>query len=85
MAGFVGIRIRTPTLNIAGALDACTPPTQALEFHSALREYGIDSVVVVYPEEGHGVQSFPAILDYAARVVGWFEEHMPSSSPAAKR
>lgn len=72
-------QVRTPTLNLAGALDACTPPSQALEFHSALREYGIESAVVVYPKEGHGVQSFPAILDYAARVVGWFEQHMPSS------
>ncbi|WP_179293688.1 prolyl oligopeptidase family serine peptidase [Mesorhizobium sp. WSM3882] len=69
-------RVRTPTLNIAGALDLCTPPSQALEFYSALREYRVDTGLVVYPEEGHGVQSFPAMFDYAARIVGWFEEHM---------
>jgi dipeptidyl aminopeptidase/acylaminoacyl peptidase len=68
--------VRTPTLNICGALDRCTPPEEALQFHNALLENGVRSVLVVYPEEGHGVKAFPAAIDYAARVVGWFDEHM---------
>lgn len=32
--------------------------------------------LVTYPEEGHGVQRYPAAIDYAARVVAWFEQHM---------
>jgi len=69
-------RVRTPTLNICGALDRCTPPGQALEFHSALRENGVESVLVTYPREGHGVRTFPGMIDYAARVVDWFETHL---------
>jgi dipeptidyl aminopeptidase/acylaminoacyl peptidase len=69
-------RVRTPTLNICGALDRCTPPGQAREFHSALRENGVASVLVTYPQEGHGVRTFPAMVDYAARVVEWFETHL---------
>ncbi len=71
-------RVRTPTLNICGALDRCTPPEEAAQFHSALRAQGVHSVLVTYPEEGHGVRSYPAAIDYAARLVGWFEEHMPA-------
>jgi dipeptidyl aminopeptidase/acylaminoacyl peptidase len=67
---------RTPTLHIAGALDRCTPPGQAVEFHNALREQGVRSVLAIYPEEGHGVRKLPAAFDYAARVVMWFDEHM---------
>jgi dipeptidyl aminopeptidase/acylaminoacyl peptidase len=70
---------RTPTLNICGALDRCTPPEEALQFHRALLENGVNSVLVTYPEEGHGIHKLPAAIDFAARVVGWFEQHMPAS------
>lgn len=71
-------KVKTPTLNICGALDRCTPPEEAMQFHNALLENGVKSVLVTYPEEGHGVSKMPTAIDYAARVVSWFEEHMPS-------
>lgn len=74
-------KARTPTLNMCGALDRCTPPTQAREFHNALREHGCESVLVTYPLEGHGNKQFPAVIDYAARVTGWFDLHMLSVRP----
>ncbi|NEE24551.1 prolyl oligopeptidase family serine peptidase, partial [Streptomyces sp. SID7982] len=70
----------TPCLLVAGALDRCTPPTQAQEFHRGLREHGTESTLVVYPREGHGVRAFPACIDYVARVLGWFERHMPAKA-----
>ena len=69
-------RVRTPCLNIAGSLDRCTPPTQAQEFHQALLEHGVESVLVIYPQEGHGVRSMPALIDFCSRVVDWFDRHM---------
>jgi len=74
--------VKTPTLNICGALDRCTPPEEAVQFHNALLENGVKSVLVTYPEEGHGVRKLPAAIDYAARVVAWFEEHMPAEDQA---
>lgn len=67
---------RTPTLNIAGALDLCTPPTQAEEFHKALLEAGVESNLVIYPQEGHGIAKSPAVIDYSARILGWLGKHM---------
>jgi dipeptidyl aminopeptidase/acylaminoacyl peptidase len=52
-----------------------------VQFHNALRSHGVPSVLVTYPEEGHGVRSFPAAVDYAARIVDWFEMHIPASAP----
>ena len=69
-------KVSTPTLNVCGALDRCTPPEEAVQFHNALLENGVKSILVTYPEEGHGVHQYPAAIDYAARVVAWFEEHM---------
>jgi dipeptidyl aminopeptidase/acylaminoacyl peptidase len=68
--------VSTPTLHICGALDRCTPPEEARQFHSALRENGIESVLVTYPQEGHGVRKFPAQIDFSARVVIWFDTHI---------
>lgn len=71
-------KVKTPTLNVCGALDRCTPPEEALQFHNALLEHGVKSVLITYPQEGHGVRNLPAAIDYATRVVSWFEEHMPA-------
>jgi len=74
-------KVKTPTLSFCGALDRCTPPEEAVQFHNALLENGVKSVLVTYPEEGHGIRKWPAVIDYAARFVGWFEEHMPATVP----
>ncbi len=68
----------TPTLLTAGAKDRCTPAGQAREFYQALIGHGIDSELVIYPEEGHGVGRYPAITDYLTRLVSWFERYMPA-------
>ncbi|MBP2367402.1 S9 family peptidase [Pseudonocardia parietis] len=71
-------KARTPCLNVAGALDNCTPPGQAQEFHQALRAHGVPSALVIYPQEGHGVRSYPAQIDFLARMLDWFERYMPA-------
>ena len=71
-------KVRTPTLNVCGALDKTTPPGQALEFHRALLKHGIVSRLVTYPQEGHGIRKMPAVFDYLARLVDWFDQYMPA-------
>ena len=70
--------LRTPTLLTAGANDRATPPSQAIEFWQALRLAGVPAEVVVYPQEGHGVGSFPTLIDFVARMVGWFDRYLPA-------
>jgi dipeptidyl aminopeptidase/acylaminoacyl peptidase len=71
-------KTRTPTLLTAGAQDRCTPAGQAREFYQALTGQGVDSELVIYPGEGHGVSRFPAVTDYLTRIVIWFEKYMPA-------
>ncbi len=75
---FQASKASTPTLLTAGAKDRCTPPGQAREFYQALTSHGVDSELVIYPEEGHGVSRFPAVTDYLTRLVTWFEKYMPA-------
>jgi dipeptidyl aminopeptidase/acylaminoacyl peptidase len=74
--------VRTPCLNIAGALDLCTPASEAQQFHRALLDHGVESALVVYPAEGHGVRTFPATIDYCSRVLDWFTRFMPADVPS---
>jgi dipeptidyl aminopeptidase/acylaminoacyl peptidase len=75
---FLADRVSTPSLHITGALDRCTPPGQALEFHRALREAGKHSELVTYPLEAHGVRQFPAVIDFTARVIDFLAAHCPA-------
>ena len=76
-------RVTTPVLQLAGALDKNTPPTQALEFHRSLLEVGVPSVLVTYPNAGHGVRRFPELIDATTRYVGWFIEHFSLEAESA--
>lgn len=69
-------RVKCPTFSICGALDRCTPAVEAIQFHRAIKSHGVDAVLATYPKEGHGVRTFPAALDFAARFVSWFGTHL---------
>jgi dipeptidyl aminopeptidase/acylaminoacyl peptidase len=69
-------RIRTPMLLTAGLADLATPPSQAQVLYTALRERGVETQLVLYPEEGHGVRQPLALVDQCARMVGWFDRHL---------
>jgi dipeptidyl aminopeptidase/acylaminoacyl peptidase len=75
---FFARNVKTPTLHMTGALDRCTPPTQAMEFHRALVEHGVPSELVVYPLEGHGVRALEAQADQMTRILDWLDRYMPS-------
>lgn len=69
--------VRTPTLQLTGAQDQNTPPTQALEFHRALLMQGrVPTVLVTYPTAGHGIRTFPEVIDATARYVGWMLHYL---------
>jgi dipeptidyl aminopeptidase/acylaminoacyl peptidase len=70
-------KVATPILFTAGAKDLATPPSQAEQMYMALRERGVDSQLVIYPEEGHGVRAPSAQMDQCARMLAWFERFMP--------
>ncbi|HTG46499.1 MAG TPA: alpha/beta fold hydrolase [Actinomycetota bacterium] len=78
----MGETLRTPTLLTAGRNDRATPPGQAVEMFRALRARGIPAEVVVYPDEGHGVRDFPAVLDLTTRTLGWFERYLKPAGGA---
>ena len=68
----------TPTLMIHGDGDRCTPLGQAQELYAALLERGVESELVVYPREGHGLRERDHQLDAWRRTIGWFDRYLGS-------
>jgi dipeptidyl aminopeptidase/acylaminoacyl peptidase len=71
--------VTTPTLVIVGDRDGECPAPQSFEFWHALRDLGVKTQLVIYPDEGHGFRNPEHIRDRAAREVRWFAENMPPS------
>jgi dipeptidyl aminopeptidase/acylaminoacyl peptidase len=67
-------RIRAPLLLIHGANDPRVPLGEAEQIHQALTERGIRSELLVYEDEGHGLQKLPNKLDAYPRVVSFIDE-----------
>jgi dipeptidyl aminopeptidase/acylaminoacyl peptidase len=66
---------RTPTLVLQGERDAEVPAPQAYEFWHALRALGIETRLVIYPDEGHHLSPASG-LDVMRRTVDWLSTHL---------
>ncbi|HLG96975.1 MAG TPA: S9 family peptidase [Bryobacteraceae bacterium] len=75
--------VKTPTLVVVGERDGECPPPQSYEFWHALKTFGVKTEFVLYPGEGHSFHKPADSRDVFERLVKWFQENMPASSPAA--
>ncbi|TWP33690.1 alpha/beta hydrolase family protein [Leekyejoonella antrihumi] len=76
---FFAERVRTPVLLIGGGQDRCTPPGQAVEFHHALSHHEKDSTLVIYPNEGHHINSPGARSHLLVALLDFLDQHMPAA------
>ena len=75
-------QVRTPTLVIVGDRDGECPAPQSFEFWHALRDLGVKTQLVVYPNEGHGFRDPEHIRDRDERTAKWFADNMPATGTA---
>ena len=67
--------VKTPTLFLHGENDNDVPIAEAEQFYIALRDVGVDAIMVRYPREGHGLSEPKHIVDLMDRSVAWYEKH----------
>jgi dipeptidyl aminopeptidase/acylaminoacyl peptidase len=65
--------VSTPTMFIHGEQDNDVHITQAEEMYMALKRRGIETVMVRYPREGHGLREPAHRLDQITRMLAWFD------------
>jgi dipeptidyl aminopeptidase/acylaminoacyl peptidase len=69
--------VKTPTLMVVGDRDGECPAPQSFEFWHALRDQGVKTQLVIYPNEGHHFVSPDHQRDVLIRALNWFETEMP--------
>jgi dipeptidyl aminopeptidase/acylaminoacyl peptidase len=82
-------RIQTPTLFMGGERDFNVPVQGGQQMYQALRSLGIDTQLVIYPNEFHGIQRPSYQRDRLERYLAWYEKYVkkavgPSSTTTAR-
>ncbi|MGE5200042.1 MAG: S9 family peptidase [Rhodospirillaceae bacterium] len=74
-------RIKTPTLFMGGEKDFNVPLAGGEQMYQALRSLGIDTQLVIFPGQFHGLTVPSYQRDRLQRYLGWFDKHLkPKSS-----
>jgi dipeptidyl aminopeptidase/acylaminoacyl peptidase len=69
-------KAKTPTFIYVGERDIEVPPTQSIEYWHALKELGVPTTLMIYPDEGHGIRQPDHIADLNKRVVAWWARYL---------
>jgi dipeptidyl aminopeptidase/acylaminoacyl peptidase len=69
-------QVQTPTLFIHGENDNDVHITQAEEMYMALKRRGVETVLVRYPREGHGLREPKHRVDALERTLAWFDRYL---------
>ena len=75
-------RIQTPTLFLGGERDFNVPVQGSQQMYQALRSLGVDTQLIIYPNENHGIQRPSYQRDRMERYLAWYEKYV-KKAPAA--
>ena len=76
-------KVKTPVLILHGENDSDVPVSEAEQWYVALKDVGVQTVMVRYPREGHGLREPRHIIDALDRSVAWYERHFDPPKPPA--
>jgi dipeptidyl aminopeptidase/acylaminoacyl peptidase len=68
-------KVKTPTLLMHGENDSDVPIAEAEQYYIALKDVGVETVMVRYPREGHGLREPKHIVDGIDRCIAWYVKH----------
>jgi dipeptidyl aminopeptidase/acylaminoacyl peptidase len=69
--------VHTPTMLVHGENDPDVPIAEAEQYYIALKDVGVDTILVRYPREGHGIHEPKHVVDLLDRSMKWYEDHFP--------
>jgi dipeptidyl aminopeptidase/acylaminoacyl peptidase len=79
-------KIRTPTLFMGGEKDFNVPIAGGEQMYQALKSIGVETQLVIYPGQFHGLSIPSYERDRLQRYLDWFNRHLkPASAPTAPR
>jgi dipeptidyl aminopeptidase/acylaminoacyl peptidase len=70
-------QVKTPVMLMHGENDSDVPIAESEQFYVALKDVGVETIMVRYPREGHGLREPKHIVDSIERSITWYEKHFP--------
>ncbi|HLG95812.1 MAG TPA: S9 family peptidase [Bryobacteraceae bacterium] len=67
--------VHTPVMLVHGENDNDVPIAEDEQYYIALRDVGVESVMVRYPREGHGLAEPKHVVDWTDRSMRWYEKY----------
>ena len=77
-------KVKTPTMFMHGENDNDVPIAEAEQFYIALRDVGVEAVMVRYPREGHGVRETKHVVDVIDRSIAWYTKHFDAAAKSTR-
>jgi dipeptidyl aminopeptidase/acylaminoacyl peptidase len=74
-------RIKTPTLFLGGEKDFNVPVQGGQQMYQALRSLGVDTQLVIYPNEFHGITRPSYVRDRYERYLAWYDKYVMGKKP----
>jgi dipeptidyl aminopeptidase/acylaminoacyl peptidase len=72
--------VKTPTLLLQGEDDLTDPIGQSQQFYRGLKRYNVETDLVLYPREPHGLREEKHLLDRMQRIVAWFDRYLKTTA-----
>jgi len=77
-------RIKTPTLFLGGERDFNVPVQGGQQMYQALRSLGVETQLIIYPNENHGITRPSYVRDRYERYLAWYDKYVKKNPPPVK-
>ena len=73
--------VKTPTMFMHGENDNDVPIAEAEQYYIALKDVGVETIMIRYPREGHGLRETGHVVDAIDRSIDWYDSHFAGAKP----
>jgi len=68
--------VKTPTMVMCGEVDWRCPISESEQYYQALKQLGVEAVLVRFPDEAHGIRGRPTHhISKIQHIISWFDQH----------
>jgi dipeptidyl aminopeptidase/acylaminoacyl peptidase len=78
-------RIKTPTLFLGGERDFNVPVQGGQQMYQALRSLRVETQLIIYPNEFHGITRPSYVRDRYERYLAWYDKYVKKNPAPAKK
>jgi dipeptidyl aminopeptidase/acylaminoacyl peptidase len=76
--------VKTPTLFMCGQNDYRCPLPQSEQMYLRLKRLGVDTELIIYPGESHGISRPDFRFDRLKRIIQWFDKYLQPDKEAKR-